>query len=345
MQFSKHLLEKMGFKFFPDGEAVSGKFFIVHIFEIRGFTIDAATLNPKTKRIRGVTCRAVIGSDLNAISRKMTGDDFAEDQEKWLAEHKCTPPFLMIILGPTKIYESHPKYVNYTTEDIITYQGFDGAKADLNAQTDDVLPSLIFSLTMTFSSNESTIRFIPIDRLIYGKNRDGKNIKDVRITGSMSAYVSRKFENSDVSKNLDISLKKSSGVNVKVANFFKLALDEQDSLKKFLYFFLCLEIFIHKTYEKIDTQKIVTAMFIPPAHVPIFSGKFFAEQSGKLRSLMDRFVWCAMCSWTHLSDSDIKDFEYIKSIRDKIAHGSISTPPDVSVDVAEKLAIKLHSGR
>ncbi len=59
--------------------------------------------------------------------------------------------------------------------------------------------------------------------------------------------------------------------------------------------------------------------------------------------LVDQFVWCRVCSWTHIGDSDYDEFLDLKDIRNDIAHGRIAEPSAGSVDSIERLAAKLQA--
>ena len=127
-----------------------------------------------------------------------------------------------------------------------------------------------------------------------------------------------------------------------MARFFHLALYDDDPLKKFLYFFLTIEIAIHVTFRKIDHASNLSALVAAPDRIAVSTQTFFVKQHKKWTNLRDRFVWCALCVWTHLGDADIEEFARLKRVRDDIAHGSIETPPYSAVTGAEKFAAKLQ---
>jgi hypothetical protein len=131
-------------------------------------------------------------------------------------------------------------------------------------------------------------------------------------------------------------------MNPKVARFFQLALDEDDPLKKFLYFFLAIEIETHATFAKIDHARNLSVLIAPPNRVAVSTQDFFDRQRQRWANLGDRFMWCVLCVWTHLCDADVEEFRSLKKIRDDIAHGSIATPPHSAVAGAQKLAAMLQ---
>jgi hypothetical protein len=72
--------------------------------------------------------------------------------------------------------------------------------------------------------------------------------------------------------------------------------------------------------------------------------RFLTAQREKRTSLRDRFVWCALCAWTHLDDADVDAFAHLKKIRDDIAHGASSAPPAEAVVKIQEPAIRIQSG-
>lgn len=122
----------------------------------------------------------------------------------------------------------------------------------------------------------------------------------------------------------------------------KPRLSHRDLLKKFLYFFLAIEIETHATFKRIDHVANLSTLITAPDRVAASTQDFFDGQRQRWINLRDRFLWCVLCVWTHLSDADVEEFGRLKSVRDDIAHGSIATPPHSAVIGAEQLAAKLQ---
>lgn len=164
---------------------------------------------------------------------------------------------------------------------------------------------------------------------------------DFRLHMSASAYVSSKFDRQRVEEKLAAGVGIASAINSKMARFLHLALEESDSLKKFIYFFLAIEIETHATFRKIDHTANVSALITVPDRMAASAQGFFEGQHQRWTNLRDRFVWCALCVWTHLRDTDVEEFKRLKEIRDDIAHGSAATPPAEAVTAIELLALRI----
>src|SRR3954451_2586548 len=97
---------------------------------------------------------------------------------------------------------------------------------------------------------------------------------------------------------------------------------------------------LETTVAAINHAQNLANIVVPPTRVIASTRNLFDEQRNSWRTLKDRFVWCAICVWTHLSDTDIEEFKRLKAVRDSIAHGSISVPRNASVAAVERLATK-----
>lgn len=342
MRLSYYTLEKMGFQTLPEGEFIAGTFCSLHVYEIQGFTVDSEMFEPHSGQIKDTPFKFCVGSSVNKICKKLVGDDFVEDEEDWQKRHKCKSPYLMIYLGPTKEHRGTGVHFKRHQDTIETYDGFPEAKKELKTQEDAVLPPLLSALTCSFAFSDFHIRLLPAESTCYGKTSDGKTIHDFRIVGSMTGYTSKRIEAKELHVHLTDAVILAGKINSKVAQFYHLALNEHDSLKRFLYFFLAIEIQTHAAFATIDHADKLSRLIVPPERVTTSTKKLFSEQRDNWKALKDRFVWCALWIWTDLSDADIEDFDKIRAIRDNIAHGRTSIPTAASVAAVEKLATKLQ---
>src|SRR5262249_7258176 len=158
---------------------------------------------------------------------------------------------LIVHFGPTGEHESIGFHAKEEGRTITTYDSFPDARAELKTVEDKVLPSLLSALACSFSSNDQPIRFVSTDHTFFGITPDSRTVLDFRLLVSASGYVSSKFEPTQIEGRLSAGLNLASAMNPKVARFFQLALDEDDPLKKFLYFFLAIEIETHATFKRI----------------------------------------------------------------------------------------------
>jgi len=141
---------------------------------------------------------------------------------------------------------------------------------------------------------------------------------------------------------LDRAISLATRMNPKVSRFYSLGLNESDPLKRFLYLFLTIERQTHATFKAIDHGVRMAELARVPPRVNSVGTSFFEAQSEKWRSLQERFIWCALTVWTHLTDVDVENFTKVKKVRDQIAHGEIAAPPPEAVQLVERVAGKLQ---
>jgi hypothetical protein len=133
-------------------------------------------------------------------------------------------------------------------------------------------------------------------------------------------------------------------MNPKVSYFYHLALKEDDPLKRFLYLFLTIERQIHAAFKSTDHDVHMAGLVRVPERVQATGTSFFVIQHESWKSLQERFAWCALTVWTHLTDDDVNNFATVKRVRDQLAHGEIATPPAEAVALVERVAAKLQLG-
>ena len=343
MNLSNYALQQMAFRPISDGEIVTGIFHSINVYQVRGITTDTRTLGLHLGQVDEISYKVGVGSSMNSICQELLGADFAKDEDDWQKFTKSAPPYLAVIFGPTREYEaSGRKYIESSDDEMVTYDSFHEAKAELKRQEDIVLPRLLPAFSCCFSSTDQPVRFLPIERAVAGKTGQGKTIYDIRITGSATAYTSRRVDDGEIKTRLSDAIGLTRKVKIKVARFHHLALYEDDLLKRFLYFFLAIEIETHATFASIEHTQMLSKVLTPPQRVTSSTKNLFDDQRKNWRAVKDRFVWCVVCVWSALSDSDVDEFTKLKDIRDSIAHGRISVPPEWAVTSAERLADKLQ---
>ena len=65
-------------------------------------------------------------------------------------------------------------------------------------------------------------------------------------------YTSYNLANPQLAEKLNLAKSLTTTLNPKASRFFALGLAEEDQLKRFLYFFLALEVETHATFGRID---------------------------------------------------------------------------------------------
>lgn len=341
MPFTKEALENAGFQPIQEHKSIVARFHAIHAYEIRGFVVNEPSLPMCDGLINGRRYEFAIGSSLNAVSCALTGSDFTKDESEWQQENGCTPPYLVVHLGPTLEYTFTGTYAKLDEAEIVTCEGFQDARSELDQWGESVLPPLLTGLSSSFFDHEHPVRFFHIDGQCYGNTADERTVINVDFCASVVGYASSQLSSDDISERLVNATSIAGLVSAPVAKYFHLAIEDDDPLKKFLYFFLAIEVHVNSEFSAIDRAKQISCLMSAPSHAPTAFQSLLVDPSERWKNLNDKFMWCVISLWPQLSDSDVRDFRQLKKTRNDIAHGRCSVPPTCSVRALERLASKI----
>jgi hypothetical protein len=344
MNLSYHALEKMGYRRLLPNESLTAAFSSVTVFSMQGISLPENSLLTSAGAVDGTPYSMCLANSVNAASNALTSEDFCEDETEWLTQNNCSPPFLLILIGPTSLHAMTGDFIQTDGTLQMTYDGFPAAKVELRALEEKALPSVLSSLACAFNASESSVSLKTLAREAFGKTTAGTVVLDHKFTMEGSLSVSRPLKNEDAEVCLARARTLASSMSPKVSRYFNLAIHEQDPLKRFLYFFLTIERQTHSAFASAHDTSHIQAILQSPERVRAAADEFFNRQIDRWTNLRDRFIWCAVSVWTHLNDIDLQTFERVKKVRDQIAHGEVATPPAEIVADVERLAIKLQLG-
>ena len=343
-KFSVAALEAMGFRELVARGEIKATFMSVTVYEVRGIAVPEGLAEARRARVAGTEYRVAIAEKVNAGSRALIGDDFADSEEVWRSEVKSNGPFVLIAVGPTEYIECEAGRMKRSADgNIATYDSFPGLREILGSLEQRVLPPVVAALTIAFNEPDHYVALRKLARASCGRCPDGTTVHDMRVDVHGELTVSRKLEAITVGDKIESSVAKAPKLHQRAANYFALGCAENDQLKRFLYFFLSLEVETHAVFGRIS-DRANTASLLPvgspgsrlPSSVELLVSKVTA-----LDNLFDRFVWCANTFWTHLAEDDVALFKKLKGARDAIAHGRESEPPAGFARSAELLAHKV----
>ena len=120
-----------------------------------------------------------------------------------------------------------------------------------------------------------------------------------------------------------------------------MGLFERDPLKQFLYFFLFIERYTHRTFARLLQQDPQNQFFNVPSRLGAVGAEFSAELLVSAKSLKARFMWCALLAWSALSEADVATFAKLKRERDRISHGKRTQVRRSLAAEARALSVKL----
>jgi hypothetical protein len=348
MPLTKYGIEAMGFEEIPSGVEIEAMFNLVRVYHIQGIVLKEVGGNSFADlchQSREVTFG--FSNSINEVWQYLFNDDLFEDEQKWMEDNKTTPPFLIVHICLDEVFTCKSGYWKKEKvkdgESILTYDSFSEAKRLLKVRDSEIIPPLISSLSINFSSLRHPVRFKPLLREIYGKTKLGESIFDIRLEFSAELSSATNMNPIDIKTRIQNALKLYEKLNFKVGSFLHAALQEKDRLKKFLNLFFVIEVYTHEVFKEIKFQDHVLKVNNIPDRVKATGKEFFLERQLESKTLSHRFYWCALLVWDTIDDRDIENFKLIKGIRNKIAHGENIPESMLPIDVAEELSLKLLS--
>lgn len=342
MILSKYAIEMMGYSEYPETDELEISFGILKAYSLRGIVFESDCETKQSKvAIFGNNCSAVISKSINDACKLLTGDAFADDEEKWLSESKALPPFLLIYF-----WESVPRTLRggYRQEKdgcIYTYDAFPEGKVEIRNWESDVELRIITALTVHLSTLERQVEIVPVARSVFGTTKGGITLFDMKMTGSASAYVSTSRSVDDIANSLNDAEQLFGELTKDSSRHFHAALNEKDRLKKFLGYFLFIERYTHRTFKILGYEENAKKLLAIDQRMEKSANSFFSTVFSESKNLTQRFHWCAMTTWGHLNDEDVDIFLELKKVRDRLAHGEHIEESDLPVEKAKTLGLKL----
>lgn len=332
----------MGFTELVAAGSIEASFTSVTAYEARGITVAESITEAVRGHAAGAEYRVAISQSVNSACQALVGDDFSESEEVWRKEFKSNGPFALIAVGPTEFFSCVAgRSLRAPDGSLVTYDCFPQAREALRSIERRVLPPVLSALTCAFNQPDRYFALKKLDRGSAGRTQELATVQDIRMEFRAEGYVSRPAGRTELSESLRAVGQRASRLNQKAAGFFALGVGEDDLLKKFLYFFLCLEIETHAVFRRVNHRDRVESAVVQGLGVRPALAALLERQVSSLSNLLDRFVWCASSRWTALTDQDVTTFKELKEARDAIAHGRASEPPPGYARSAELLAHKV----
>lgn len=340
--FSDEVMQAMGFRQFSDNEALTARFSSVTVYEARGVTLQADVVEVSDGSVAGLDYKISAAASVNDGCIALVADKFADDEAEWKKENKCLGPFLLVRLGPTQEHTCTGGSIQYAEDgSATTYDCFPAARMELEQLESRVLAPIVSGLSCVLNEESRYVSLRKITRASAGRTSKGIILHDIRMQIRADMYSSYNLARSQLVDKLSDAKRLTATLNQKAGRFFALGLAEEDQLKRFLYFFLALEVETHAAFGRIDHATNLGRLLNAQSLHTEATNKLLGTQVSNLRNLYDRFVWCAACVWLGLHDEDIARFKALKSARDDIAHGAASEPPHGFARQAELLAHKI----
>ncbi|MCQ1548740.1 MAG: hypothetical protein NOF05_07950 [Candidatus Accumulibacter phosphatis] len=335
-----YAIEAMGFREVVAQGDLAASFFSVTVYEARSITVPTGFSQALQARVAGANYRVAIAQSVNAGCRALTGDDFDESETDWCKRVKSNGPYVLIGVGPTDFFGcTAGRLMRHKDGTVTTYDSFPHVRDALRSLEQRVIPPVLAAVTCALNEPGRYVSLRKLERASSGRCLDGTPLHDIRLDVKADVYVSHSLDQIALCQKLVDATAKAPALNQRAARFFALGVGEDDQLKRFLYFFLALEVETHAVFGRIDHETQTTTLLSGVTSTS--TAKLIEAQVASLGNLFDRFVWCAACIWRDLAEEDITLFKELKGARDAIAHGRESEPPAGFARSAEILAYKI----
>lgn len=310
-------------------------------YEIRGLALAPDDCQTLSGTAAAVPYKVGLSSSINSASRAISGDVFADDEHKWKTEVGASGPFALVQVGPTAPHEAVVSRVRREPNgSVMTYDAFVDARKEVRDIEHRALPRIVSALTCALNDRGRYVALRKVARSTVGELVGGGNLFDVHLEVKGEAWVYLSVDPASLESQLTEVGWLASTLNERVARFLFLGSSEDDQLKRFLYFFLALEIQTHATFRTLDHESNLGTL-VNSAKINEPTKALLLAQISSLKGLHDRFAWCAASEWKHLSADDVTLFKQLKQARDSIAHGTTAEPPTGYARLAEQLLLRL----
>jgi hypothetical protein len=355
MSLSIYTLKSLGFEEISNEKKFEATFSLAKAYQVEGISLqesESASLMDWCHKSKDFSF--AFGNSLNEIYQYLLDEDFDEDEEKWMVDNNARPPFLIIIVHLNKYFICESGYWKkekiQDREFILTYESFSEAKKLLKIKEEKIIPQIISSLSVCFSSLHKPVRFRSIQTETYGKTTLEESIYDFQMVISCRMSAAPYINPADLKALIHTSINLHSQLDSKVSFFLYSALQEKDRLKQFLFFFLSIEIYtnqIFKTLKKSDFKKYRNKEKDIPDRIKVSGKEFIFDKKSedKRGELFNHFLWCTILAWERIDDNDIGGFILLKQFRNDIAHGENISEAMLPIDMIERLCLKILSSQ
>jgi hypothetical protein len=326
-------IKHMGFR--QSQNPIHAKFYSFDVYEIKGISKDCEAITESlNKKYSDDNITYAIGININDICSNLLGINFVFNEAEHTKQKNIQPPYLVILTTTPDEQICKSGCMSQTKNNhILTYDCFSETKNNLlQSRKDNSLSFLLALSSQLLDEDHHLVVFNNIDYKLVGISTNNKIVEDINITTSLEVNVSKIYSLPKIENSIKNSSLIYNQIQSKVSYFFNIAMQEKDSLKKFIYLFLTLEVCINKAFKtlKIDCTQI-------PDNIK----KNYPSLLEKPQNLMHKFIFCVYLSWNKSLENNIDTFRKLKQTRDKIYHGEIVNMENLPIIEAHRLILKI----
>jgi|GEM_PF-6865654 len=350
-------LEQLGYQKYTSSDCIKARFYMFMVYQIKGISLKSEGTPFQIFRKDDDDLVFGIGNSINEMAIEFMGRTFADDEKEWCKENRVSAPFLVISIAHPHLIESKPEYWKVeddsTKRTIATFRSFQEPKDFLKKKAAKIMPNLITSLAVNFSTfNEyqltdphyQSIQFDRLFRKVYGKT--DQDILVIPFTEGMIANLMKLkgINNEELQSKTQKAIQLVNKLNQRVCRYYYRAQNEKDPLNKFIYYCSVLDNHLEITANIFRGKKIRKQIESNMDRLTELNAGVKIDSIIHAGSLKTRFILCYLLKWYELTLQDYNNFESIRIARNNVAHGGEIDEEDLPISLAEKLCIKLLSG-
>lgn len=341
---SNYALQQMGYEMITPERPLAACFTSFSIYEVAGIIINDDSARQATSSICGHSYSIAIGKSINAVCRAIANDDFTPDEPGWCEQNGVKGPFLALSIGPTVMHSIEEGHVKVGSEgDLVTIDSFRAAKNELRGLEQIISAPVLAAAIAVFRVNFDSFNLRQIFSTFVGRTDSGRKLEDLRFSMTGTLEVRRTVSEKDILDGLNGIATVAPSIESRTSMFFTLGFKESDETKRFLYFFLSLEININtafKHYRGVARGPKTLNEIRHCARLARTAASYDHRQKVDWRDLTARLTYLIIHRWNALGDGDLDEFKMLKSFRNDIAHGDLTEAPAGAARRAEMLAVK-----
>jgi hypothetical protein len=256
-----------------------------------------------------------------------------EDEEVWKWENRTSPPFLLLLLGPSKEATVTSGHIQRREGTLTTHNCFPAAKQELRELEASILESAIVAISIGFADHRHPVRLTGIARDVFGKASTGEPLYDFLVTASAELSVSSPIDSAALLATAKYASEIHRRLDMSVGRYYYMGLSEGDPAKAFLYHFFFLERFVHLTFLSSNLGSSPISLAQPPPRIAAAVTALGRDTLTAGKTLLARFVLCAWHLWQDINDDNVTTFKQLKKERDRFSHGKV---PLISASLARR---------
>lgn len=330
----------LGYKDCDQAEQITAQMSSITIYRIDGMLFMSSNQPPWQMPVTNVgNLKFTIGKSINSLCKALTGHVYTDNEQEWLNNYGGNSLFLVMMVSDPQWTSAVVKHWKKGPEgEIKTYDTFTQSKAIVRGLEPKLLPPMLTALTIKLSEPSYPVTIRELQKIYFGITDSGKLLFDARMQSSASISLSRAVPEPNMQALVNEAVLLETKLQPNISHFFNLAVNEKDSLRKFLFLYWVLELHTNSTFAQLTS----TGHQNYPARLQTAASKI-DKRKGWEKTIRQQFIWCAIETWTGLDDTDFSNFEIAKDARDNISHGNKIDHTALPIEKLETLVRKALS--